>query len=325
MKFIRFLCMVTCLFGAGVSQAQTYSNKSEPWAAIDAISHTKINHNSSPINFYKPTGSNCGTSVTVIDDTITNAINIGFTFNYGGVDFTQVRVMTDGRLQFGANTNCGSGTDNTGSTIYAFDYPDVRMDYTMRIYGADLDPTAKVVNGVTVNGSYPTSCASNVQRYVSFDTTGSAPNRRFVVTWNNVPKWIDAGQIAGSFSMNIILEENGEFIFQYNDLIDVRGVPAQIGWQVLAPYDHDIKQTALSNKETAILYCIGRPVAQYQMEQLSWSTAAGQVSDTREFDRHGSRVGGVNTVAGGYACQGGCEPDGQGNLWTVQESADLPA
>ena len=304
----RLAVLALVFFGAGAVLAQTYSNKSEPWAAIDTSSHTKINHNSSPIKFYKPTGSNCGTSGTVIDDTITDAISIGFTFNYGGVDFTQVRVMTNGRLQFGTNTSCGSGTDNAGATIYAYDYPDAAMNYTMRIYGADLDPTAKEVNGVTVNGSYPTSCASNVQCYVSYATTGSAPNRRFIVSWNNVPKWINSGQIAGSFSMNIILEENGEFVFQYNDLIDVPGVPAQIGWQVQAPYDYDIKQTALPGKETAIRYYIGRPVAQYQMEQASWSTAAGQVIDSSGFDRHATRIGGANTVAGGYACRGAAIP-----------------
>ncbi len=323
----RAFCLIFCLMGAGSLQAQTYSNKSEPWVAIDTSTHTKINYNSSPIKFYKPSGSNCGTSGTVIDDTITDPINIGFTFNYGGVDFTQLRVMTNGRVQFGTNSTCGSGTDNAGATIYAYDYPDALMNYTMRIYGADLDPTAKVVDGVTVNGSYPTSCASNAQCYVSYATTGTAPNRRFIVSWTNVPKWISAGQIAGSFSMNIILEENSEFVFQYNELNDVPGVPAQIGWQVQAPYDYDIKQTALPDKETAIRYYIGRPVAQYQMEQASWSTAAGQIIDTSGNGRHGARIGGVNTVSTGYACRGAAIPSNSnsGVIDAIDTGINIPS
>lgn len=59
---LRWFVVGACLLLAGVVQAQTYSNKSKLWAAIDPSIRTKITHNSSPIKFYKPSGPNCGTS-----------------------------------------------------------------------------------------------------------------------------------------------------------------------------------------------------------------------------------------------------------------------
>jgi MSHA biogenesis protein MshQ len=310
------------------SQSQTYLNGSTTYDWIDSTNHNRIRAYSptynyagfglgssftfpratAPFFFYTPSGSTCGTTGTVIDDRLTDEIPLGFTFNYGGINFTTVRVMTNGRLQFNNNVTCGFGTDNSGLTIYPYDYPDGSMNYSMRIYGADLDPTPKNFKDgsvtTAVNAAYPTVCLDDASCYVSYATIGSAPARKFVVTWNNVPKWVNAGVIAGNFNLQIVLEEGGEFVFQFGNVNDTQAnVPAQIGWQVNSN-DYDIKQTALPTNFSAIRYRKPRPVAQFQMEQTSWSTAAGQVLDTSGNSRNGTRLGAGQTINGGYSCLG---------------------
>ena len=91
---------------------QSYANTSYPFAWIDATSHTKVGHNTLPYRFNGTLGiSACGTTPPILDDTISDAIPIGFTFTYAGTNFTSLRIMSNGRLQFGSsNTTCGFGS-----------------------------------------------------------------------------------------------------------------------------------------------------------------------------------------------------------------------
>ncbi len=331
MRFMRWGAVVlgslVWLLGQSVwAQSQSYVNSSETYSWIDASAHNRIRAYSPsyaypgiaqpipfarpapPYFFYTPAGASCGTSGTNIDDRLSDPINIGFTFSFAGLGFTQVRVSTNGRIQFGTNLTCGAGTDNGGPTIYTFDYPDANMGYTMRIYGADLDSTPKSFSdaGVLtpVNPSYATVCQDDAQCYVSVATVGTAPTRKFVVTWNNVPKWVTANQIAGNFNLQIVLEEGGDFVYQYGNVVDTQAnVPAQIGWQVNTN-DFDIKQTALPANNSAIRYQVPRPIVQYQMEQAAWTGGAAQVLDTSGNNNHGTALGLAQTTAGGFACIG---------------------
>lgn len=319
-------CLFLLLAQPVRAQSQSYVNSSETYSWVDASAHNRIRAYSStytypgiaqpiafprtgpPYFFNPPSAISCGTSGTVIDDRLSDEIDIGFTFTFAGVSFTKLRVNSNGRIQFNNNLICGSGTDNSGATIYTYDYPDASMNYTMRIYGADLDSTPKSFNdaGVVtpVNASYATVCQDDAQCYVSVATIGTAPTRKFVVTWNNVPKWVTANQIAGNFNLQIILEEGGDFVYQYGNVVDTQAnVPAQIGWQVNTN-DYDIKQTALPTNNSAIRYQIPRPIVQYQMEQATWTSAGGQVLDTSGNNNHGTAVGLAQTTAGGYACIG---------------------
>jgi MSHA biogenesis protein MshQ len=330
--------MTVCL--TAQAQSSSYVNSSDTFSWIDSSSHNRIRaysttydypgnpqppaiafpRTAAPFFFYTPSGAACGTTGTIIDDRLTDEIPLGFTFKYAGVNFTSVRVNSNGRIQFNNNLTCGSGTDNGTPTIYTYDYPDAGMNYTMRIYGADLDSTPKNFSdgGVLtpVNASYATVCQDDAQCYVSYATIGTAPTRKFVVTWNNVPKWVNAGLIAGNFNLQIILEEGGDFVFQYGNVADSQAnVPAQIGWQVNAN-DYDIKQTALPTNNSAIRYQVPRPLVQYQMEQASWSAAAGQVIDTSGNNNHGTRLGAAQTTVGGYACLGANIPSNT-NVGTI--------
>ena len=97
--------------------------------------------------------STSGTSLTLGDDqTITN-LPIGFTFNYWGTNFTTVNICSNGWISF----------TNTGGNI---------------VGGS---PNNVVPNGIHANAMdlFPIS-----GYFVRYQTLGSAPNRRFIVSYH---------------------------------------------------------------------------------------------------------------------------------------------
>ncbi len=296
------------LLCAGQAEAVTYANQSVPFAWIDAASHTKVSWNS-PTYFFSNTGG-CGTTQPTIDDTLSNPIPIGFNFMYGGKLMNFVRIMSNGRIHLVStietpnidNTTCGYG-----SPVTQLPYQNASMNYTMRIYGNDLDPTRKA----DIPG-YNTACIDGTNCYVSFAQLGTAPYRQFVVTWNNVPEWASGSTTTGNYNLQIILQENGEFIYQYGAVTQGPGAAtAQVGWQVDST-DYDVPSVGFPGTNTAIKFYIPGPVAEYRMEQPSWSTAPGQVLDTSGNGRHGTRVGNAQTVSGGRVCRGANIPSNTG-------------
>lgn len=280
------------------AHAITYANSSVPFSWIDASTHAKIGYNTTPYKFNG--GGGCGSTPPILDDTMGDNISIGFTFMYSGLNFTSVRIMSNGRLQFNNNTTCGYG-----SPVTQLPYPDAGLNYTMRIYGNDLDPTLQ--SEVT---GYNTVCTNRSTCYVSYATIGTAPYRRFVVTWSNVPEWTNTNTASGSYNLQIILQENGEFVYQYGtDIPGPANINAQIGWQA-DTNDYDIPAMGFPTSNTAIKFYIPRPVVEYRMEQSTWTAATGQVLDTSGNNRHGMAVtAGASTrpneVATGKVCRGG--------------------
>ncbi len=297
------LLAIILLFAMRAAGAATYSDTATTFNWVDASSHTKLGPATggiySPLYKFSNTGG-CGTTQPNINDTLSDNIPIGFTFMYAGVNFTQVRVMSNGRLQFNNNTTCGNG-----SPVTQLPYPNAGLNYTMRIYGGDLDPSLASELG----GGYTTSCTSRASCYVSYATTGSAPNRNFIVTWNNVPEWTNASSATGNYNVQVILHENGEFIYQYGANTPGPGnAAAQIGWQADSN-DYDVAGVGYPAANSALKFYIARPVAEYRMEQSSWNGTAGEVLDTSGNAEHGTAlVSGATTrpaeVAGGKVCRG---------------------
>ncbi len=212
------LIMVVALLltlSADLARAATYSNMATAFNWVDPTAHTRVAWTS---------GASCssGYASAPVDDDITVQIPMGFTFKFGGVNYTQVQIMSNGRLQFN-NGYCGYGTQTVGPPpTYPYPYSDASVVRTMRVYGVDLDATPSGTTG---------ACPA-VTCYVSYATIGSAPNRRFVVTWVNVPEW-GANSRTGYFNLQVILEEtSNEFVYQFGPSSHPTGGSAQIGWEL---------------------------------------------------------------------------------------------
>lgn len=305
--------LVFCLFSlcTVAASAATYTSASTPFSWINSATHTKVGHNTLPYKFTNATG--CGTAPPTLDDTLSEVIPIGFTFLYGTVSYTTLRIMTNGRLQFN-NTTCGAGTQNIGPPqTYPYLYPVASMNNTMKVFGVDLDPTNLVDKPNYPTVANKTNCINSASCYISYASIGTAPNRQFVVTWWHVPEWVSNNNTSGSFDLQVILNENGTFIYQYGAVTHGGTGQAQIGWQ-LSTTDYEVLTfgaAAEPSPNTAIVFYIpsAGPFAEYRFDDGAWSpNGAGQVTDSSGNNRPGMALGSAQETASGYVCRGAAIP-----------------
>jgi len=273
--WLMLLCAVP-----GLAQAASYSYTPETYSWINPATHANVTWTNA---------ASCTGGGAAVDDDITGLINLGFTFKFGATNYTQVRVMSNGRLQFN-NTFCGYGTQVTGPPrTYPYGYPNANVVRTMKVYGADFDPA----QGGTV-------------RYASL---GTAPNRYFVVTWSSVPEWnTTAWTCAQScFNLQVIIHENGEFVYQYGSSLNPSNGKADIGWE-LTTTDYGLYSfTSIGALANTAVRFYPTPVAEYQMDETTW-VGASSVIDSSGNAKHGTPLGTAQTVAGGKLCRGGNIP-----------------
>ena len=133
--------------------------------AQDATTYTEI------------TGGTLHGSGTTVDDNNYNAVNIGFTFRFNGIDYTQIGINANGFLRLG-------GTAFTLS-----------MGYTP-ISSTAVAPGVISALGMDLVGNAGSSLRSEL--------IGVAPNRVFVIQWTDFQRYLDAGD---NFNFQIRLHE----------------------------------------------------------------------------------------------------------------------
>jgi MSHA biogenesis protein MshQ len=301
LRWLTWLCWFWLACAVPSLQAATYANTATTFSWIDATGHTPVGYNTTPYKFNG--GAGCGTTPPTLDDTISDIIPIGFNFVFGDKVFDSVRIQTNGRVQLVSstipldNTTCGFGSPVTQLPI-----PDAGLNYTMRIYGSDLDPTLK-----SEVGGYSTNCTSRIGAtpcFVSVGNVGGVPGfRKFAVTWSNVPEWAATSTASGSYNVQIVLLENGNFIYQYGtDVPGPQAANGQVAWQV-STTDYDAPLVGYPVPNTAILFFVPHPVVEYLMEQANW-IGPGSVLDTSGNGSNGSPVGTAQTTSAGKICRG---------------------
>ncbi|MBW8365789.1 MAG: LamG domain-containing protein [Rhizobium sp.] len=293
---------------AASAQAATYTSMATTSNWVNPAAHTRAVWSN---------GAACssGYAGAPVDDDITAQLPLGFTFNFGGVNYTQVQIMSNGRLQFN-NGYCGYGTQTTGSPpTYTYPYPTASVSRTMRIYGVDLDATPSGTSGVC-----PTATC-----YVSYATEGTAPNRRFVVTWVNVPEWSSTTR-TGSFNLQVILEETtNEFVYQFGPSSHPTGGSAQIGWQ-LSPTDYAVWSTpVVPPANSAVRFYVPGPIAEFHMDEPIWSGAAGEVLDSAGHGYDATAANGAVTSSAAPAIAGTPGTCGYGVFDGSNDYVALPA
>lgn len=122
---------------------------------------------------YTPIVGGTSTSLPVgADDTLSNSFPIGFTFNYGGTNYTNIRVNSNGLLTFNATGNA-SAANNLATTTTSF-RPGI----------APLWDDLQCTVGVT------------------YQVSGTAPNRVLTVQWQNM-EWNWSSSVAISFQVKL--------------------------------------------------------------------------------------------------------------------------
>ncbi len=223
-------------------------------------------------------------------------VNLGFTFNFGGVNYTQVRIHANGVLQFGADTQFHRHYENTNLPVTTPPpspncsncTPGTQPDRLLLVYWDDINPAL----GGTVR----------------YQTKGTGPNRRFVVSWENVPHF----NFGGQYSFQIILFENGEFVYQYGTG-NASGVSATIGVEIdNSDFTLYSFNSNFSYAGTAIRWFkpSGAPtrLAEYWFEEQNWSGRPNEVVDWTGNGYAGNTLGAVQSVVDGRVCRAASIP-----------------
>ena len=119
----------------GLARAQTYVQSATPYNAISTTGHTVLSS----------WASGFGCPDTVGDDSLSALLNIGFSFRFGSSSYTQLRVHSNGRLQFG-NTYCYFGTQAVGPPR-TFPDPWMKVNDVIGSKGSFLYKDLKLPNG----------------------------------------------------------------------------------------------------------------------------------------------------------------------------------
>jgi MSHA biogenesis protein MshQ len=223
------------------------------------------------------------------DDKATVNFTGGFTFTYAGTAYSSVRILSNGMLQFGADTGffrnytnanlpAGNATTQPSCTAGA-------ATNLMMVYWADMNPGASGSGNVT------------------WEQKGTAPNRYFVVSWNSVYQYATSTP----YAFQVILYENGQFKYQYGNS-NATGSQATIGVQVsTSDYTLYSYNSGYNANGSAIRWFIpsGAParLAEYRMDEYAWSGHVGEVVDSSGNSNNGVRVGSAQTVSTGHVCR----------------------
>lgn len=202
-------------------------------------------------------------------------VNIGFTFNFAGTDYTQVRILSNGALHFGADQGFHKDYSNEALPITNVGLGPCAASPADRViagYWDDLEPR----RGGTV----------------TYETMGTAPNRLFVASWAGVPHYLNSG----SYTFQIILyETSNEIKFQYGPG-NANGSSATIGVEVshsdFTQYSHN---TGSVTNRDAILFFQAPPPAtlDLRLDECAWSGTTNDVLDSSGNSYHGTAVNGL--------------------------------
>lgn len=153
--------------------------------ALTASAQTSMYTYAQSAGTYTPITGTLATFIggpTDLDDGLTNTIPLGFTFNYHGVNYTDVRVCTNGWLAFGT-----TATSETNYTPLSGTVNDVVAPFGRDLHGA--------------NGS------------LRFETTGAPGSMVFTVQWANYTKFSTTGSGLGDdFNFQVQLFETSNVV-----------------------------------------------------------------------------------------------------------------
>jgi len=144
-----------------------------------------------------------GTNTGLKTDDGTVTVTLPFSFTLYGQAFTSAKISTNGYLVFGGS----SGTQWSNGEL----------------------PATAEPNGIVA--PYWDDLRLSTRGEIWYRTVGTAPNRRFVVSWIGAPHYYDIGDS----TFQVVLDEgSGDVVFQYQDVVfgdefNDYGVSATIG------------------------------------------------------------------------------------------------
>jgi len=231
---------------------------------------------------YSPDPFNLGTTVSLSDDAVSAAFNIGFSFCFFGNTYTQFYIGSNGWVGFTA----GQSTAFTSATI-----PNAAANIPKNVI---MSPWQDWHPGT-----------GNAGPYIRYQTLGAAPNRRLVVSWNNCPMFSCTSAL-GTFQI---------VLFETSNNVETRmqNKPNCAGWAGGTSV-HGLHNLA----GNAAVVVPGRNSTQWTTTnnawrftpQVTWGNTLGQ---TFPYNAGVLNVNPVPPGTTGYFLKSGCSAGGSGN------------
>ncbi len=299
-SLIAFLSLLFAVqFFAAPAQAVTYAFRNDDFA-YDTPSATAA----SVVWHASGASPGCTSWPDGDDDWSDITFPAGFTFTFGGVNYTSVRVYSNGMLAFPTDVSgfhrnyTPAALPITTAPVAYTGCPSAVPNNLMIAYWVDI-----------IAGSTAPGAAVKYEKL----TDAITGQNRFVITWNNVALY---GNTATRYSFQIVLYEslagvNGNFKFQYTTG-STTGSGATVGVQLS---NTDYTQFAFNQNfidttfGTSILWYPANQLAakgaEYRFDEGAWTGAAGEIRDTSGNSQNANRLGAVTNVTAGKLCRGG--------------------
>ncbi|ADI29657.1 hypothetical protein M301_1274 [Methylotenera versatilis 301] len=294
------LLIVSTLFVVSIAHAATYAYLNDnfsydtPTATATSVTWHTTSPNPACTDF--PAGDDDWADVT---------FPTGFTFTFGSVNYSSVRIYSNGMLAFGTDT---SGYHRTYTNV-ALPISTAAAAYT----GCTTSGTPKNLMVAywtdIVAGTADNTTGAAVKYELLTDSDGK---KRFVISWSNVKLYNQTAR----YNFQIALFEsntgvNGNFKYNYTTGSS-DGSAATVGVQLTTTdsTQYAFKQNFIdtTNGTTILWYPanqLAAKTAEYRLDESIWLGVAGEIKDTSGNSQDASRVGTPTSTASGKLCRGG--------------------
>lgn len=141
---------------------------------------------------------------SITDDGAVRDVPLGFTFNFYGIDYDKLHIYSNGFVKFGPYVE-----DRNGFAV------------------GNLIPSVSQPNNI-IAFAWTDWSPQRVEGGIRFETRGSAPNRRFVLQFNNVPEFSTSGVAPGLLMMQMILYEGTNDVVIYTNTMSITNLTQKI-------------------------------------------------------------------------------------------------
>ena len=293
------LLLVNTLFVVTNAHAATYAYLNDTFSydtpTITATSVTWHATSASPACTGFPAGDDDWADVT---------FPVGFTFTFGGVNYSSVRVYSNGMLAFGTDT---SGYHRNYTNI-ALPITTAATAYTGCTRGVPQNLMSAYWTDIVAGTADGTTGAA-----VKYELlTDASSKERFVISWDNVKLYSQTAR----YNFQIALFEsnagvNGNFKYNYTTGSS-DGAAATVGVQLTTTdsTQYAFKQNFIDTTNgTSILWYpanqLAAKTAEYRFDESVWLGVAGEIKDTSGSSQHATRVGTPSNITAGKLCRGG--------------------
>ncbi|MDO9150387.1 MAG: LamG domain-containing protein [Methylotenera sp.] len=238
----------------------------------------------------------------------------GFKFTFGGVEYTSVRIYSNGIIKF--------GNDTSG---YHRNYSNLQLPITssaLAFSGCSSGvPTNIMLPYWTdiVAGTGNNTAGASVRYELLMDNI--TDQNRFVISWVNVKLY----NTTTRYNFQVVLYEstsgvNGNFKYNYTTGSST-GSAATVGVQLNTAdsTQYSFNQAFIDTVNgTSILWYpanqLDPKTAEYRFDENIWDDIAGEVKDTSGNNQNASIVGNVSNIANGKLCRGGSFTNNTSNI-----------